>query len=478
MDTQQLLKQAYLDSLPLWNSAPTAFCVVRSLGADDFEWVYANAALCEDFDQPAGSMQGKTFRALFPSGSASWPELVASTVSSGVGRSVTQHSHVLQKTLFCKTYCPVPGLCACFVQDVSARVRMAQKTEAAQKRLGLILQNTTDSVFDFDLATHTLYSSADAVERYGALAVIPDAPNTMFMNSLIREAGALAFCTAISALEKGAQEQSFELELRFHPDMAMMWYSMQLLCYTDMLTRRPAVIGYVRNIDQQRRQHDRLREAAERDSLTGLYNRGAAEIRMIPSLRQEQRFAFFVFDVDNFKRMNDTQGHAFGDAMLLCFAQALRGSFRQDELVWRHGGDEFCACVFGRLSHDVLEKRCRQVLEHFARVTSSGGAARMAAQVAGRPCVPLGGGSTEMGGRAANSSCADTNGCTANSIGMNEPATACAAQGLAHESLTCSIGVAYGTGPKDYAVCFAAADAALFETKQNGKNGFTVVEMR
>jgi diguanylate cyclase (GGDEF)-like protein len=91
------------------------------------------------------------------------------------------------------------------------------------------------------------------------------------------------------------------------------------------------------------RAHAELRDAAERDPLTGLYNR-----RMLPTLLDLAALRggeLLFFDLDDFKRINDADGHEVGDACLRRFALALRGQFTDALALVRFAGDEFLAIL-------------------------------------------------------------------------------------------------------------------------------------
>ncbi len=97
----------------------------------------------------------------------------------------------------------------------------------------------------------------------------------------------------------------------------------------------------------------------QRDGLTGLYNRVALQNWMGKALttdRHAERRAsdtgsdtplgcFAMFDIDLFKRINDTKGHLYGDEVLLIFADLMRESFRYNDLLFRYGGEEFAAVL-------------------------------------------------------------------------------------------------------------------------------------
>ncbi len=89
----------------------------------------------------------------------------------------------------------------------------------------------------------------------------------------------------------------------------------------------------------------RLRDQALRDPLTGLFNRRQLDAVLAPemqrSLAQSQPLSLLMIDIDHFKRINDTHGHAAGDAVLQTLAQLLQRHVRPQDLACRHGGEEF-----------------------------------------------------------------------------------------------------------------------------------------
>jgi diguanylate cyclase (GGDEF)-like protein len=86
-----------------------------------------------------------------------------------------------------------------------------------------------------------------------------------------------------------------------------------------------------------------LQSQARRDALTGLYNRGSldAHLRRRFEASQLDRLAVLFADIDYFKKINDTYGHAAGDAVLRSVAQRLSSSARSGDFVARYGGEEF-----------------------------------------------------------------------------------------------------------------------------------------
>jgi diguanylate cyclase (GGDEF)-like protein len=89
----------------------------------------------------------------------------------------------------------------------------------------------------------------------------------------------------------------------------------------------------------------KLENQSIRDSLTGLFNRHFMQIslerEMTRARRRKQIMAVLMLDADHFKRFNDTQGHAAGDAVLKAFSEIFRSNIRSEDIACRYGGEEF-----------------------------------------------------------------------------------------------------------------------------------------
>lgn len=155
----------------------------------------------------------------------------------------------------------------------------------------------------------------------------------------------------------------------------------------------------------------RTQELAERDPLTGLYNRRAFQQRLLSELEVSRTsgraFMYVMIDVDNFKAVNDTFGHSEGDTVLRKLAAALVRGSRTHDIVGRYAGDEFVVLFSG------VDRTLAETLVERLSVT------------------------------------------------------------LREHQLSCSLGAAlFPQDGLDAVSLLAAADAALYETKRAGKNGF------
>ena len=131
------------------------------------------------------------------------------------------------------------------------------------------------------------------------------------------------------------------------------------------------LIGTMTDISAQINREIELRNQAQQDPLTGVYNR--AGVKLINArLEQISRGILFMMDLDDFKFVNDTYGHAAGDRLLMAIGGVLRDTFRTDDIVARVGGDEFVAFLSGSDSRATAEQKGQELLERVRELRVEG----------------------------------------------------------------------------------------------------------
>ncbi len=107
------------------------------------------------------------------------------------------------------------------------------------------------------------------------------------------------------------------------------------------------IIVSLTDITEQKKLEESLQILSETDFLTSICNRRSGEYRIGENMKEEQFGMFCLFDVDKFKYVNDTYGHAAGDALLVGIAKTMKKTFRTSDILIRLGGDEFVVFATG-----------------------------------------------------------------------------------------------------------------------------------
>jgi diguanylate cyclase (GGDEF)-like protein/PAS domain S-box-containing protein len=169
-------------------------------------------------------------------------------------------------------------------------------------------------------------------------------------------------------------------------DGSIRWIAFSVSLIRDERGRPVSAIAHAQDVTERKHAELELRHMADHDPLTGLFNRRRFESELERELRSSRNgpgAAMLVLDLDRFKAVNDSCGHAAGDELLVEVAIALRGRLRDTDIVARLGGDEFgiilpraderrAALVAEQLRAAVYEL----AIAHGTRVTASVGVCR------------------------------------------------------------------------------------------------------
>lgn len=152
-------------------------------------------------------------------------------------------------------------------------------------------------------------------------------------------------------------KEILELQCQMRNQKGPIWVS--CLVQRVHMSHDAKVTFMIRDIDQKKRQEIALKEQAERDGLTGLYNAVTTRSKINEGLASlcatQGTHVFILFDLDNFKKINDSFGHACGDQVLIDVANILKERFRSSDIIGRLGGDEFVVMLFNVRSEKYME---------------------------------------------------------------------------------------------------------------------------
>ena len=208
---------------------------------------------------------------------------------------------------------------------------------------------TTGALLFLTLATATLFTGFKPTRVF-------------FLNSEIGQATrSLAFVSMVAPLACGLflnqvlKETDQKLPFEAHLISTIIWAGiLNAMRAGNRLEKADAL---------RRAAEERLERIATHDPLTGCLNRAGleqAQYRTPADMRTDESWAIGVFDLDHFKRINDTYGHRIGDRVLQEVRPALSHVMRPDERITRWGGEEFVLCLRYSELH-VLERRVEEM---------------------------------------------------------------------------------------------------------------------
>ena len=166
----------------------------------------------------------------------------------------------------------------------------------------------------------------------------------------------------------GALPSEGQVRVRLlRPDQEIYFWALVEYRYQHEGGRLASIIGKISDIDDKEQKEKSLVRLAQTDGLTGLYNKRSTEEKIIQQLAASDRGALVMFDIDDFKDINDDLGHDVGDRALRAVGEGLSRQFRRDDVVGRIGGDEFIAFLTGVNDRQLVSRKVGQMVEDVRR---------------------------------------------------------------------------------------------------------------
>lgn len=305
----------------------------------------------------------------------------------------------------------------CVLLDLSGARDAQEELTHSLERLQIIMDQISDIIFEWDIPNDTITYSPNWLEKFG---YAPHYGGTEHIGSTFRHFhpdDAVSMAAGMEKIKGGAVQTMLDVRIR-HANGRYIWCRLRAATQFDGAGRPLRAVGTIADIDEEKRLIDDLRKRAELDALTGLYNHAETEKRTRLHLdgRPDEICALFIIDVDDFKHVNDGQGHLFGDAVLSELAAGLKRLARKSDIIGRIGGDEFAMFLKGISSAEIAEEKARSLTKLFQNLLE----------------------------------------------GEKQPI-----------EVTCSIGVAlYPADGENFQALYHRADLALYQAKSRGKNQY------
>lgn len=250
--------------------------------------------------------------------------------------------------------------------DTAARnACLAEKLRVGERQMLIAQEISGTGSWVYDLATERIWASAEGLRLFGYPAVARDFP-IQEIEACIPERERV-HQALLALIGKGSD---YDLEYAITPadgSPTRLVHSIARLESNEQ-DGKSLVLGFIQDITKSKQLEEQVRELAFYDTLTKLANRHLLSDRLRQSVVANQRNACFgavmFMDLDNFKPLNDTYGHAVGDMLLVEVANRLIQCVRKGDTVARFGGDEFVV-VLNALDQDpaIAQSQAHAVAE-------------------------------------------------------------------------------------------------------------------
>ncbi len=277
-----------------------------------------------------------------------------------------------------------------------------------------------DIIFRYNIADDYIEFGKKYFDVFGRKTVIENFKKNINKNISINLEDAKKVLVSFQEAQKDLKRKDLEIRIR-NKAGKFEWFSLVYKIVPE--DKGKYCIGRLYNINKQKNERKQLIEKSQIDGLTSLYNRPATE-KMVEEILESNYgsdiYALMIIDIDDFKSINDTYGHLLGDAVLADVSKIFKSTFRDTDIIGRIGGDEFLVFMNKVNSEEDVRDKAQKMCEKIRKLYEY-----------------------------------ETN--------LNK--------------VSVSVGIALAAKERIlYKQLFKNADLALYETKQKGKDGFTIFD--
>lgn len=255
----------------------------------------------------------------------------------------------------------------CIMIDVTQEKKIEEELRLSLERYNIIMEQTKDVIIEWDILHNQFRFSRNWKDVFD---------NTLF-DSTDHHIGKERFKTRFHPYDNQKLEeilneidngqQYIEKEVRLLDNQQQFrWWRLRLTVQFDKNNQPLRAIGIVIDIDEEKQRSQRLLHQAQQDALTGIYNKMTTQNLIkdyLLKMDDHDMSALMIIDIDNFKDINDSKGHLFGDAILGDIARRMKNDFQYTDIIGRIGGDEFIVFLRDVQSLKNIEKSAQRILD-------------------------------------------------------------------------------------------------------------------
>lgn len=256
----------------------------------------------------------------------------------------------------------------CIVIDSTDYKRILEAFIMEKEQYKIISEISDEIIFEYDMKTDYIQISDKYRETFALNLITKPFIKSILKNKIIHREDLKVFFETIRNIEN--DDGIFANEIRVKNNFnEYNWAFYQGVTIKNSSGQIDKIVGKISNIDKFKKEIEELKEKSSRDPLTKLYNKIKIEDIVNSYLNRKDKFscALFIIDIDNFKSINDTFGHIFGDVVLKEITSNITQIFNENEIIARIGGDEFVVFLKDIPDVDYVEKKAELLCDIFRK---------------------------------------------------------------------------------------------------------------
>jgi len=230
-----------------------------------------------------------------------------------------------------------------------------------------MMEETNQNIFEWDIPNNRIYHTAYWANTFGPSEQEENPDSLIPSFEQIHRDEKKVFRNFFNEILQGRQPRAIDVRMKTIQNIYI-WCTINIKVIYDENHKPYRAIGLISDTDLHKRMIQSLESKSQTDLLTQLYNKVTTEEMIKAYLNVSppgKRHGFVIVDIDRFKEINDTLGHAYGDEVLKRVSADLKSLFRLSDIVGRVGGDEFMILIKDITDDELIKKKMLDICTLF-----------------------------------------------------------------------------------------------------------------
>jgi diguanylate cyclase (GGDEF) domain len=244
--------------------------------------------------------------------------------------------------------------------------------KVSEARYALIMEETNQVIFEWDILENHLYHTVHWTNKFGFSLSVENPGSELPDFTPVHPDDKSILTAFFWEARRGVQPKPVDVRMKTI-ESKYIWCTISIKVIFDENKQPFRTIGLIMDTDHQKKMIQNLESKSKMDLLTQMYNKVTTE-KMIEEFLStappEEHHGFIIIDIDNFKGVNDTLGHIYGDNVLKKISVQLKDLFRATDIVGRVGGDEFVILIKDLPDDKLLKAKLNDICEVFRGIST------------------------------------------------------------------------------------------------------------